>query len=90
MRETGNNFEHYIRDEDKFASNSEYHAGWLAGEAEGKRLQAQATAIGRTAAGAYQAVEINKEVDKSTDFDGITEDAVNDVDASTLRELENQ
>ena len=67
---------------------TEYHAGWLAGEAEGKRLQAQAVAIGRAAAGAYQAVEIEKEVEDATDFDQIAKDAVEDVDTSALEDLE--
>ena len=90
MREAGSQFEHYIRDEDKFGSDADYRSGWLAGEAEGKRLQAQAVAIGRTAAGVYQAVEIDKEVDKATDFDGIAKDAVKDVDTSALKELERE
>lgn len=89
MREAGNNFEHYIRDEDRFGSDSDYRAGWLSGEIEGKQLQAQADAIGRTASGAYQAVEIEKEVDKSTDYDQFAKDAVKGVDTSSLNGLEN-
>lgn len=88
MAEEGNNFEHFMRDEQRFAADAEYQSGWLAGEAEGKRLQDNATMIGNVAAGAYEAVEIDKEVDKQTDFDRIAEDAVKGVDTSSLESLE--
>ena len=65
MKEEGNYFEHYIRDIERFKTDSEYKAGWLAGEAEGKRLQKQANEIGAAASG----YRINKEVKKTQDFD---------------------
>ncbi len=88
MREAGNNFEHYIRDEARFKADSDYRAGWLAGEAEGKELQDQATAIGRAAAGSYGAIESDKDGDGSTDYDQIAKDAVEGVDTSGLEALE--
>jgi hypothetical protein len=58
MKEEGNYFEHYIRDIERFKTDSEYKAGWIAGEAEGKRLQKQANEFG-AAASEYR---INEEV----------------------------
>jgi hypothetical protein len=89
MSEEGNNWEHYFRDEQNFASDAEYRSGWLAGEIEGKRLQNQAMAIGNAAAGAYENLEIQKEVDKQRDFEKIAEDAVKGVDTSNLESLQN-
>lgn len=88
MREEGNQFEHYIRDEDRFASDEEYAAGWIAGEAEGKRLQDQALAVGNVATGVYQGRQIQREVDKQTDYEGIAQDAVKGVDAAELESLQ--
>ena len=84
MKEEGNYFEHYIRDIERFKTDSEYKAGWLAGEAEGKRLQEQANEIG-AAASEYR---INEEVKKTQDFDQIGKDATKDVDTSVLKSLE--
>ena len=84
MREEGNYFEHYIRDIERFKTDSEYKAGWIAGEAEGKRLQKQSNEIG-AAASEYR---IKKEVKKSQDFDQIGKDAIKDVDTSKLKSLE--
>ena len=84
MKEEGNNFEHYIRDIERFKTDSEYKAGWLAGEAEGKRLQKQADEIGAAASG----YRINKEVKKTQDFDKIGKDALKDVDTTELKSLE--
>ena len=89
MSEEGNNWEHYIRDEQNFVSDAEYQSGWLAGEMEGQRLQDQAMAIGNAAAGAYENLEIQKEVDKQRDFEKIAEDAVKGVDTSDLESLQN-
>ena len=90
MREAGNRYEHFIKDAERFSSDVEYRSGWLAGEEEGKRLQANAVAVGNAAAGAYEAAEIQKEVDKQTDFDGIAEDAVKGVDPADLENLQKQ
>lgn len=90
MREAGNSFEHFIRDETRFGSETDYREGWLAGEAEGKRLQAEATTIATLSAGAEAAGKIDREVEKSTDYDQIATDALKDVDTTSLRSLEDQ
>ena len=87
MKEAGNNFEQYIIDTERFASDADYKAGWLAGEAEGKKLQEQAVAAGNAAAGAYGAHQIGKETDKN-DPEKIARDALKDVDTDTLKSLE--
>lgn len=89
MREAGNNFEHWVRDEDRFQTDSDYQQGWLAGEAEGKRLQAQAVAIGQGVGNAYSAAKIANTVKQSTDFDAVAKDAVRGIDTKTLNTLEN-
>ncbi len=87
MKEAGNNYEHYIRDTERFDSDADYRDGWLAGEAEGQKLQAQATAVGNAAAGAYGAHQIDKELDKN-DPDKIAKDAVKGIDTDSLKSLE--
>lgn len=87
MTEQGNQYEHYIKDEARFASDPEYKAGWLAGENEGKVLQNQATSIGNAAAGAYSGARIGKEVDKNTDMDKVAKDAVKGVDTTGMDSL---
>jgi hypothetical protein len=88
MKEEGNNFEHYIRDEQRFNENADYRSGWLAGEAEGIKLQDQANMAGNIAAGTYSSYQVGKEVDKQTDYDKIARDAVKDVDTSSLNSLD--
>ena len=88
MSEEGNPYEHYIRDERRFTDDSAYRDGWLAGEIEGEKLQANATTIGNTAAGAFEALQIQKEVDRQTDFEGIARDAVKGVSTENLKDLE--
>jgi len=87
MKETGNNYEHYIKDTERFGSDTDYRDGWLAGEAEGKKLQAQAVAAGNAAAGAYGAHQIGEEVDKN-DPAKVAKDAVKGVDTDVLKSLE--
>ena len=53
MKEAGNNWEHYVKDHERFASDNDYRDGWIEGEAEGKHLQEQAKAIGGSYTG-YQ------------------------------------
>src|SRR5210317_1822269 len=36
LKEAGNNYEHYIKDTERFKSDTDYQEGWLAGEVEGK------------------------------------------------------
>ncbi len=88
MREAGNRYEQYIKDTERFESDSDYRAGWLAGEAEGKKLQEQAVAVGNAAAGAYSAQQIEKEIDKN-DPDNVAKEAVKGVDTDALKSLEN-
>ena len=54
MNEAGNYLEHIVKNTSRFKDDADYHAGWLAGEAEGKRMQEQANA----AAGTYNAGKI--------------------------------
>ncbi|MEP5567286.1 MAG: hypothetical protein ABJN62_05575 [Halioglobus sp.] len=89
MKEAGNDWEHYLRDQERFESDNEYREGWLAGEAEGKTLQQQAEAVGNSAAGAYSGYEINKEVNKAKPHpDKIAKDVMKDVDTGELKSLE--
>lgn len=87
MKEAGNTYENYIKDIKRFESDAEYRNGWLAGEAEGKKLQAQADAVGNAAAGAYSARQIGNEVDKQ-DPDKVAKDAVKGLDTDALKSLE--
>ena len=87
MQEAGNTWEHYIKDHERYQKDSEYREGWLAGEAEGKRLQQQAASIGNAAAGAYGGYQVNKEV-KKHDPDKVAKDAVKGVDTKGLEALE--
>lgn len=89
MREAGNSREHYIRDNQRFDTDSEYRAGWIAGETEGKSLQAQAQSIGNSAAGAYSGQRISEEVDHAQpDPQKIANDVLQGVDTSELKSLQ--
>ena len=89
LKEAGNNYEHYIQDTARFDTDAEYRDGWIAGEEEGKRLQAQAQALGNSAAGSYSGSRVGREVDKSApDPDAIAKDVMKDVDTSELKVLE--
>jgi len=44
MKESGNYLEHIVKDTQRFKDDADYQAGWLAGEAEGIRMQEQANA----------------------------------------------
>lgn len=89
MKEAGNNWEHYVRDHERFTSDPEYQEGWIAGEIEGQHLQEQAKAIGDSMAGSYTGYKVGKEVDKNKpDPDRAAKDALKGVDASVLKGLE--
>lgn len=88
MKEEGNNFEHFIQDRQRFEEDPEYRSGWLAGEAEGIKLQDQANMAGNIAAGTYSSYQVGKEVDRQTNYDKIARDAVKDVDTSSLNSLD--
>ena len=84
MQEAGNFLEHFIQDQVRFEADQQYREGWLAGEAEGKRIQKEADA----AVGVYSSYKIGQEVDKSTDFKKIGKKTVKEADTSTLKKLE--
>ncbi len=84
MQEAGNFLEHFVQDKTRFESDPQYKEGWLAGEAEGKRIQQEANA----AAGVYSSYQIGKEVDRATDYKKIGKDSVKDVDTSALKSLD--
>jgi hypothetical protein len=44
MKEAGNYLEHIVKDTQRFKDDTDYQAGWLAGEVEGIRIQQQANA----------------------------------------------
>jgi len=44
MKEAGNYLEHIVKDTQRFKDDTDYQTGWLAGEAEGIRMQEQANA----------------------------------------------
>ncbi len=87
MKEEGNNYEHFIKDEARFTKDPDYKSGWLAGEAEGKSLQDQAVAVGNAAAGAYSSSQISKETKKNTDMDKVAKDAVKGIDTTGMDSL---
>ena len=84
MQEEGNFLEHFVRDQTRFESDPEYHEGWLAGEAEGIRIQDESNA----AVGVYPSYKIGQDMDRATDYERIGKDAVKDVDTSSLKALE--
>ncbi|MEM9256729.1 MAG: hypothetical protein AAGA91_14880 [Pseudomonadota bacterium] len=85
MKEEGNPYEQYIRDEVRFADDADYRSGWLDGEAEGKTLQDQAVTIGNAAAGAYSGSQTDR--DSGHDMDDVARDAVKGVDTTGLETL---
>lgn len=86
MEEEGNNFEQYVRDEQRYASEADYRAGWDAGEAEGKKNQDTANAIGEgIAAGAGAAS--SHEADKDVTHDA--RQVIKHTDTSDMKALEN-
>lgn len=88
MSEAGNDFESYIKDNDRFNNDEQYRRGWLAGEVEGKKLQNQAVDIGNSIGNAYGAAQITKEVKKSTNADKAAKDVLKNVDTKALKVLE--
>lgn len=82
MQEAGNDFENYMKDEKRFDSDTDYKQGWLAGELEGKKLQDEATSIGKGIAGSYP------QKTDSTNTDDMAKDALKGIDTSGLENLE--
>jgi len=83
MKEEGNVFEQFIRDQSSFENNPEYRDGWLAGEKEGQKLQYEAN----IASAAYSDYQAGKAYDRSNNIDKIANDAIKDIDTSDLNEL---
>lgn len=89
LKEAGNHWEHYIRDEARFASDADYRAGWLAGEVEGKKLQAQATSVGEAIGGGNTGYRVGQEADKAGPHpEKAAQDAMKGVDTESLKALE--
>jgi hypothetical protein len=84
MKEEGNDFEHYIRDESRYTADLDYQSGWNAGEVEGKKLQDQTTAVGTAAA----TNSINKEAQKQNDPERAAKQVLKNTDTSGLGALE--
>ena len=85
MEEAGNYLEHTVKDINRFEKDREYRSGWLAGEAEGIRIQQEANAI----AGAAGTANIMNEAQKyEPDAKAISRKAMKDLDTSTLKNLE--
>jgi hypothetical protein len=81
MKEAGNYLEHMVKDVHRFEEDVEYRSGWLAGEAEGKRMQEQANA----AASSYNA---GKAADKAGPHPhDAMEKAMKGVDTEQLKAL---
>ena len=89
MSEGGNRWEHYIRDTERFDEDSQYRDGWLAGEAEGMKLQAQAKAVGEAVGNGYSGYRIGQEAQKAGPHPkAAVEEAMKGVDTGTLKALE--
>jgi hypothetical protein len=56
----------------RYINEGDYSAGWLAGEAEGIRLQYQSVLVNNLISGALMANEVNKQ----TNFDAIGENTL--------------
>ena len=84
MKEEGNVFEQFIRDQSSFENDPEYRDGWLAGEREGQKLQYEAN----IASASYSDYQAGKAYDRSYNKDKIDIDALKDIDTSELIELE--
>ena len=90
MKEAGNNWEHFIRDNQRFDTDSDYRSGWIAGEVEGKELQAQAQSLGEAAGGVYTGYKVGEEVDKAEPHPKkIASEVMKGVDTSDMKNLEN-
>ena len=82
MKEAGNYLEHIVQDTQRFEDEADYKAGWLAGEAEGIRMQEQANA----ASNSYNA---GKAADKAGPHPhDAMEDAMKGVNTNDLKVLQ--
>jgi hypothetical protein len=87
MREAGNNFEHYVRDQARYDSDEEYRSGWIAGEEEGRRMQAQADAVGNAAAAGVSSGSSGHHGMSKKDIEKAARNATKGVDTSELEVL---
>jgi len=82
MKEAGNYLEHIVKDTQRFKDDADYRSGWIAGEAEGIRMQEQANA----AANSYNA---GKAADKAGPHPhDAMKDAMKGVNTDDLKVLE--
>jgi len=87
MEEAGSDFSKFVKDEERYASESDYRAGWDAGEAEGETLEKEAESVGNAVASGMAADSINKEAKKNTNMHKVAKDAVKGVDTTGMDAL---
>lgn len=81
MKESGNYLEHIVKDSQRFEDDAEYKSGWLAGEAEGIRIQEQANA-------ATNSYNTGRAVDKTQpNPNAVMKDAMKGVNTDDLKAL---
>jgi hypothetical protein len=84
MKEAGNYLEHIVKDVRRFEEDTEYREGWIAGEAEGVRMQNDANIAVGTAGSKQTAKEIEK---SKPDSKAIGRDVMKDTDTSNFKYL---
>ena len=82
MKEAGNYLEHIVKDTQRFKEDADYQSGWLAGEAEGKRIQEQSDA----AVNSYNAQKIADQA--APNPEDAAKEAMKGVDTDALKALE--
>lgn len=82
MKEAGNYLEHIVKDTQRFKEDADYESGWLAGEAEGKRIQEQSDA----AVNSYNARKIADQA--APNPEDAAKEAMKGVDTDALKALE--
>ncbi|MCD9485466.1 hypothetical protein GLP25_20100 [Photobacterium phosphoreum] len=81
MQEGGNSFENYIKDENRYESDADYKQGWLAGELEGQKLQAEATTVSKGITGSYP------KKSETVNLDDVAKEALKGIDTSGIQSL---
>lgn len=82
MKEAGNYLEHIVKDTQRFKEDADYQSGWLAGEAEGKRIQEQSDA----AVNSYNSGKIADQAGPNPE--DAAKEAMKGVDTDALKALE--
>lgn len=88
MREAGNHYEHFVQDRERYDTDEDYRNGWIAGEEEGRHMQAQADSVGTAAAVGISAGSTHEHSKHSGMSKEAMEKATKGVDTSVLRTLE--